>query len=147
MIFFSLCFPLTFLYVCFHLQKDKLLTVFNSLGETISYHKSNVSSEQPEMMMVHHRMAFISISLFTVRLLQTLLPVEKVKRKINYSIVYNNNSSSNNDNDGIDEDDSNSNSCPFVIVGKFEELVLSASLCLVLVANWQDKQAGGSCRW
>uniref|UniRef100_A0A7M4EGZ4 Rotatin n=1 Tax=Crocodylus porosus TaxID=8502 RepID=A0A7M4EGZ4_CROPO len=66
--------------------KDKLLTVFNSLGETISYHKNNVSSEQPEMMMAHHRMAFISISLFTVRLLQTLLPVEKANNVLPESL-------------------------------------------------------------
>ncbi|XP_037748835.1 rotatin isoform X8 [Chelonia mydas] len=60
--------------------KDKLLMVLGSLGETISYHKSNISSEQPELMLVHHRMAFISISLFSMRLLQTLLPVEKNPR-------------------------------------------------------------------
>lgn len=62
--------------ICF--QKDKLLLVLGLLGETILYHKTNISAEQPEVMMVHHRMAFVSISLFTVRLLQTLLPVEKV---------------------------------------------------------------------
>ncbi|XP_010219967.1 PREDICTED: rotatin-like, partial [Tinamus guttatus] len=60
--------------------KDKLLVVFDLLGETISYHKSNISAEQPEMILVHHRMAFISISLFTVRLLQMLLPVEKASK-------------------------------------------------------------------
>uniref|UniRef100_A0A8C3R2T8 Rotatin n=1 Tax=Cyanoderma ruficeps TaxID=181631 RepID=A0A8C3R2T8_9PASS len=58
--------------------KDKLLLVLGLLGETILYHKSNISAEQPKVMLVHHRMAFISISLFTVRLLQILLPVEKV---------------------------------------------------------------------
>ncbi|KAM6373608.1 rotatin isoform 9-T9 [Alca torda] len=57
--------------------KDKLLLVLGLLGETILYHKTNTSTEQPEMMLMHHRMAFISISLFTVRLLQILLPVEK----------------------------------------------------------------------
>ncbi|XP_064363215.1 rotatin isoform X2 [Dromaius novaehollandiae] len=60
--------------------KDKLLMVFGLLGETISYHKSNISAEQPEVILVHHRMAFISISLFTIRLLQTLLPVEKASK-------------------------------------------------------------------
>lgn len=59
-------------------QRDKLLLVLGLLGETILYHKTNISAEQPEVMMVHHRMAFTSISLFTIRLLQTLLPVEKV---------------------------------------------------------------------
>ncbi|XP_014726396.1 PREDICTED: rotatin isoform X3 [Sturnus vulgaris] len=57
--------------------KDKLLLVLGLLGETILYHKSNISAEQPKVMLVHHRMAFISVSLFTVRLLQILLPVEK----------------------------------------------------------------------
>ncbi|XP_076991368.1 rotatin isoform X2 [Tamandua tetradactyla] len=61
-------------------MKEKLLLVLGSLGETMSHHKSGVSSEQPEVMLVHHRMAFISISLFTVRLLQTLLPVEKASQ-------------------------------------------------------------------
>ncbi|NWJ02806.1 RTTN protein, partial [Crypturellus undulatus] len=60
--------------------KNKLLMVFDLLGETISYHKSNISAEQPEVILVHHRMAFVSISLFTVRLLQMLLPVEKASK-------------------------------------------------------------------
>ncbi|XP_063492703.1 rotatin isoform X2 [Symphalangus syndactylus] len=58
-------------------MKEKLLLVLGALGETVCYHKSSISLEQPEVMLVHHRMAFISISLFAVRLLQTLLPVEK----------------------------------------------------------------------
>uniref|UniRef100_H0XCE5 Rotatin n=1 Tax=Otolemur garnettii TaxID=30611 RepID=H0XCE5_OTOGA len=58
-------------------MKEKLLQVLGSLGETICYHKSSVSLEQPEVLLVHHRMAFVSISLFAVRLLQTLVPVEK----------------------------------------------------------------------
>ncbi|XP_046304608.1 rotatin isoform X3 [Marmota monax] len=58
-------------------MKEKLLLVFGSLGETMCYHKSSVDLEQTEMLLVHHRMAFVSTSLFAVRLLQTLLPVEK----------------------------------------------------------------------
>ena len=64
------------------LQKEKLLMVLASLGDTVCYHKSSVSLEQPEALVVHHRMAFVSISLFAVRLLQTLLPVEKVRRVV-----------------------------------------------------------------
>ncbi|XP_015710680.1 rotatin isoform X1 [Coturnix japonica] len=67
--------------------KDKLLLVLGLLGETILYHKSNISTEQPEVMMVHHRMAFVSISLFTVRLLQTLLPVEKASKVLQKSLL------------------------------------------------------------
>ncbi|KAM4689397.1 rotatin [Discoglossus pictus] len=56
--------------------RSKLLFVLGTLGETILYHKNN-SSEQSGSSLVNYRMAFISISLFTMRLLQTLLPVEK----------------------------------------------------------------------
>ncbi|XP_028742682.1 rotatin [Peromyscus leucopus] len=57
--------------------KEKLLQVLGSLGETICYRKTSFNLEQAEALLVHHRMAFISITLFTVRLLQILLPVEK----------------------------------------------------------------------
>ncbi|NXP14933.1 RTTN protein, partial [Thinocorus orbignyianus] len=67
--------------------RDKLLLVLGLLGETILYHKTNISTEQPEIMLVHHRMAFISISLFTVRLLQILLPVEKASKVVQKSLL------------------------------------------------------------
>ncbi|NWU68884.1 RTTN protein, partial [Pterocles burchelli] len=67
--------------------KDKLLLALGLLGETILYHKTNISAEQPEVMLVHHRMAFISISLFTVRLLQILLPVEKASKVVQKSLL------------------------------------------------------------
>ncbi|NXD84645.1 RTTN protein, partial [Halcyon senegalensis] len=67
--------------------KEKLLLVLGLLGETILYHKSNISAEQPEVMLMHHRMAFISISLFTVRLLQILLPVEKASKVLQKSLL------------------------------------------------------------
>ncbi|XP_075441560.1 rotatin isoform X4 [Ascaphus truei] len=67
--------------------RSKLLFVLDTLGETISYHKSNNSSEQPDSSLVNHRMAFISISLFTMRLLQTLLPVEKADDVLPESLI------------------------------------------------------------
>ncbi|NXG47902.1 RTTN protein, partial [Psilopogon haemacephalus] len=67
--------------------KEKLLQVLGLLGETILYHRSNMSAEQPEVMLVHHRMAFNSISLFTVRLLQTLVPVEKAGKVLQKSLL------------------------------------------------------------
>ncbi|KFV13862.1 Rotatin, partial [Pterocles gutturalis] len=67
--------------------KDKLLLALGLLGETILYHKTNISAEQPEVMLVHHRMAFVSISLFTVRLLQILLPVEKASKVVQKSLL------------------------------------------------------------
>ncbi|GAB5579569.1 rotatin isoform X2 [Prionailurus iriomotensis] len=58
-------------------MKEKLLMVLASLGDAMCYHKSGASSDQPEAVLVHHRMAFVSTSLFAVRVLQALLPVEK----------------------------------------------------------------------
>ncbi|XP_027433326.2 rotatin isoform X4 [Zalophus californianus] len=63
-------------------MKEKLLMVLGSLGDTMCYHKSGVTLDQPEVVLVHHRMAFVSISLFTVRVLQLLLPVEKGEKNL-----------------------------------------------------------------
>uniref|UniRef100_A0A670ZPV2 Rotatin n=1 Tax=Pseudonaja textilis TaxID=8673 RepID=A0A670ZPV2_PSETE len=71
----------------FRLQKEKLIGILDSLGEIITYHKSNTSSEKPELAVVHHRMAFVSVSLFTVRLLQVLVPVEKATSVLPESLV------------------------------------------------------------
>ncbi|XP_072267604.1 rotatin isoform X2 [Pyxicephalus adspersus] len=65
----------------------KLLFVLDTLGEAILYHKNNNSSEKPDSSLVNHRMAFISISLFTMRLLQTLLPVEKANDVLPESLM------------------------------------------------------------
>ncbi|XP_054840962.1 rotatin [Eublepharis macularius] len=67
--------------------KEKLLRVLDSLGETIAYHKSNAGSGAAEPVILYHRMVFISISLFTVRLLQTLLPVEKANNVLPESLL------------------------------------------------------------
>ncbi|KAM8967857.1 rotatin isoform 2-T2 [Pelodytes ibericus] len=65
----------------------KLRSVLDTLGAAILYHKNNNSSEQPDSSLVNHRMAFISISLFTMRLLQTLLPVEKANEVLPASLM------------------------------------------------------------
>ncbi|XP_073487367.1 rotatin isoform X1 [Aquarana catesbeiana] len=65
----------------------KLLFMLDTLGEVILYHKNNNSSEKPDSSLVNHRMAFISISLFTMRLLQTLLPVEKANDVLPESLM------------------------------------------------------------
>ncbi|XP_069813939.1 rotatin [Dendropsophus ebraccatus] len=65
----------------------KLLFVLDTLGETILYHKNTNSSEKPDSSLVNHRMAFISISLFTMRLLQTLIPVEKANHVLPESLM------------------------------------------------------------
>ncbi|KAH0617847.1 hypothetical protein JD844_016491 [Phrynosoma platyrhinos] len=67
--------------------KEKLLGILDSLGETILYHKNNTDSEQPRLVIVHHRMTFLSVSLFTIRLLQTLLPVEKASSVLPESLL------------------------------------------------------------
>ncbi|XP_060100048.1 rotatin isoform X2 [Heteronotia binoei] len=67
--------------------KEKLLRVLDSLGETISYHQSNVGSGATDPLILHHRMVFISVSLFTVRLLQMLLPVEKASKVLPESLL------------------------------------------------------------
>nr|KAF6358982.1 rotatin [Pipistrellus kuhlii] len=59
-------------------MKEKLLAVLGSLGETMCYHQSSLSVEHPEAVRKLHRMAFVSVSLFAARLLQMLLPVEKL---------------------------------------------------------------------
>ncbi|XP_053324177.1 rotatin [Spea bombifrons] len=65
----------------------KLRFSLDTLGEAILYHKNKSGSELTEPSLVNHRMAFISISLFTMRLLQTLLPVEKANDVLPESLM------------------------------------------------------------
>ncbi|XP_049637623.1 rotatin [Suncus etruscus] len=60
--------------------RDRLLVVLGTLGDMVSHHQASCSLEQPPAVLVHHRMAFISLSLFALRLLQTVLPVEKASQ-------------------------------------------------------------------
>ncbi|XP_037001419.2 rotatin isoform X2 [Artibeus jamaicensis] len=61
-------------------MKERLLAVLGSLGETLCHHHSGVGLEQVEPAWRLHRMAFVSVALLAVRLLQTLLPVEKASQ-------------------------------------------------------------------
>ncbi|XP_033988316.1 LOW QUALITY PROTEIN: rotatin [Trematomus bernacchii] len=56
--------------------KQKLQACMELLGEILSYHQSS-SSDIPRSAQVHHRMAYTSVSIFTIKLLQTILPPEK----------------------------------------------------------------------
>ncbi|MGH0175713.1 UNVERIFIED_CONTAM: hypothetical protein FKN15_071650 [Acipenser sinensis] len=56
--------------------KEKLLSSLDSLGETLFYHL-NSSCDQSEPILVNHRLAYIGTAIFTIRLLQTLVPVGK----------------------------------------------------------------------
>lgn len=59
-------------------KREKLQACIETLGDVICYHHGMTSSEQPESSLIHHRMVFSGTAIFTIRLLQTLLPVEKV---------------------------------------------------------------------
>lgn len=47
------------------------------LGDILSYHHS-CSVDIPNSSQVHHRIAYIGAAIFTIKLLQTILPPEKV---------------------------------------------------------------------
>nr|XP_015208916.1 PREDICTED: rotatin [Lepisosteus oculatus] len=57
--------------------KEKLLASMDCLGDILSHHQEAGYADQAESVIVHHRMAYIGTAIFTIRLLQTLLPVEK----------------------------------------------------------------------
>lgn len=57
--------------------REKLQACIEMLGDVVCYHHGMTSSEQPESTLIHHRVAFMGTAIFTLRLLQTLLPVEK----------------------------------------------------------------------
>uniref|UniRef100_W5M728 Rotatin n=1 Tax=Lepisosteus oculatus TaxID=7918 RepID=W5M728_LEPOC len=75
--------------------KEKLLASMDCLGDILSHHQEAGYADQAESVIVHHRMAYIGTAIFTIRLLQTLLPVEKYSNvlindnevsKVNYSL-------------------------------------------------------------
>lgn len=47
------------------------------LGDTLSYHQSS-SAEVSQNSQIHHKIAFTGTAIFTVKLLQCVLPPEKV---------------------------------------------------------------------
>lgn len=60
---------------CF--QREKLKITMETLGDIMTYHES-CSSDCPESSLVQHRLAYVATAVFTIRLLQTILPLEKV---------------------------------------------------------------------
>uniref|UniRef100_A0A1A8CXL3 Rotatin n=1 Tax=Nothobranchius kadleci TaxID=1051664 RepID=A0A1A8CXL3_NOTKA len=56
--------------------KEKLQACMELLGDILSYHQ-NCSAEVPHCSQIHHRMAYTGTAIFTVKLLQTILPPEK----------------------------------------------------------------------
>uniref|UniRef100_A0A4W3H9F4 Rotatin n=1 Tax=Callorhinchus milii TaxID=7868 RepID=A0A4W3H9F4_CALMI len=68
------------------LQRESLIAGLDALGESLAYHSSSINVDLPEAMLLHHRMTFISIALFTMQLLQVLVPVEKANEVLPESI-------------------------------------------------------------
>ncbi|KAK5850243.1 hypothetical protein PBY51_014509 [Eleginops maclovinus] len=56
--------------------KEKLQACMELLGEILSHHQS-FAADIPRSAQVHHRMAYTAVSIFTIKLLQTILPPEK----------------------------------------------------------------------
>ncbi|RXN08579.1 rotatin isoform X2 [Labeo rohita] len=68
-------------------EREKLQACIETLGNVMCYHHGMTSSEQPESSLIHHRMVFTGTAVFTIRLLQTLLPVEKAGDNLPESTV------------------------------------------------------------
>ncbi|CAJ1082277.1 rotatin isoform X2 [Xyrichtys novacula] len=61
--------------------KEKLRACMELLGDILSYHQSS-SADIPHSCQVHHRMAYTGTAIFTVKLLQTILPPEKARENL-----------------------------------------------------------------
>ncbi|XP_037312246.2 rotatin [Pungitius pungitius] len=57
--------------------KEKLQACMELLGDILRFHQS-YSTDIPASSQVHHRIAYTGIAVFTIKLLQTILPPEKV---------------------------------------------------------------------
>ncbi|XP_053343881.1 rotatin [Clarias gariepinus] len=62
--------------------REKLRVCIEKLGDIMCHHRHVASSEQPDSTLIHHRMSYMGTSVFTIRLLQTLLPVEKASENV-----------------------------------------------------------------
>ncbi|KAF0028152.1 hypothetical protein F2P81_019239 [Scophthalmus maximus] len=56
--------------------KEKLQAFMELLGDILSYHQSH-RADTPHSSQIHHRMAYMGTAIFTIKLLQTILPTEK----------------------------------------------------------------------
>ncbi|KAB5533141.1 hypothetical protein PHYPO_G00128390 [Pangasianodon hypophthalmus] len=65
----------------------KLLECMEKLGDIMCHHCHVASSEESDSTLIHHRMSYTGTSVFTIRLLQTLLPVEKASENLPESTV------------------------------------------------------------
>uniref|UniRef100_A0A8C1XYH2 Uncharacterized protein n=1 Tax=Cyprinus carpio TaxID=7962 RepID=A0A8C1XYH2_CYPCA len=68
-------------------RKEKLQACIKTLGDVICYHRGMTSSEQLESSLIHHQMVFRGTAIFIIRLLQTLLSVEKVSEHMAVTVA------------------------------------------------------------
>ncbi|XP_026147911.1 rotatin isoform X2 [Mastacembelus armatus] len=61
--------------------KEKLQFCMELLGDILSYHQS-YSADVPHSAQIHHRLAYIGTAIFTIKLLQTILPPEKASENL-----------------------------------------------------------------
>uniref|UniRef100_A0A4W5JS60 Rotatin n=1 Tax=Hucho hucho TaxID=62062 RepID=A0A4W5JS60_9TELE len=66
--------------------REKLKISMETLGDIMTYHES-CSSDCPESSLVQHRLAYVATAVFTIRLLQTILPLEKASGNLPESAV------------------------------------------------------------
>ncbi|XP_038123277.1 rotatin isoform X2 [Cyprinodon tularosa] len=61
--------------------KEKLQACMEQLGDILYLHQ-NHSADDPDSSQVYHRMAYIGTAIFTIKLLQTILPPEKASENL-----------------------------------------------------------------
>ncbi|XP_041670116.1 rotatin isoform X2 [Cheilinus undulatus] len=66
--------------------KEKLRVCMELLGEILSYHQS-CSADIPHSCQVHHRMSYTGTAIFTIKLLQIILPPEKAGENLPENIA------------------------------------------------------------
>uniref|UniRef100_A0A665VME3 Rotatin n=1 Tax=Echeneis naucrates TaxID=173247 RepID=A0A665VME3_ECHNA len=66
--------------------KEKLQAFMGLLGDILSYHQS-YAADIPASSQVHHRIAYTGTAIFTIKLLQTILPPEKASDNLPESIA------------------------------------------------------------
>lgn len=72
-----LCLHFFFFIALCVFQREKLQGCMELLGDISSYHESS-SADAPTSSLVHHRTAYAGTAVLTIKLLQTVLPAEKV---------------------------------------------------------------------
>ena len=68
---------------------DQFVTSLDMLGDLLYlHHHGSLSDVTPDVDIARHRVAFMSIAVFTVKYMQTLLPPEKVSALLKVQFIY-----------------------------------------------------------